>query len=101
MLAVMDGMARYGKRPPIHLLLFPMAPWILVAFGKNAWTIGSASFLSIFLLVTVSWRFGLALKEESAEADERYDTEGKYKLSAEYHDTESATAVAKRRPPKP
>ena len=46
----------------------------------------------------VAWRWWTLIKIESKRADRAYDRDGKFKLSREYWDTESATAAkAKKR----
>jgi hypothetical protein len=47
--------------------------------------------------IFVFWRYWRYLKLISEEGDRSYDDEGKFRLAKEYHDTESATAAAKRR----
>lgn len=44
----------------------------------------------------VAWRYWFYLKAVSVKADLEYDRKGKFRLSTEYNDTESATAAAKR-----
>jgi hypothetical protein len=49
------------------------------------------------MLMFVTWRFCIVLKKDAAKSDGLYDHIGKYELASEYHQTESATATAKRK----
>ena len=54
----------------------------------------------IFAALTAAlyfWAFVRALQLDGAKADRIYDKRGKYKLSKEYSDSESATAARKRK----
>ena len=89
-----DDLARQGVRSR-GLLFFPMLPWVLVMAHRSRWTISIAACLSFLTLLFVSWRFWIALRNEAQSNDEAYDREGKFKLSAEYHHSESATSAGK------
>ena len=62
---------------------------------------GWPKWLGIFLLVGwttfVFWRWYLHVKNVSRDSDRHYDRTGKYRLSKEYHDSESATAARDRK----
>ena len=79
------------------LLLFPLLPWLLVGAHRHLLTIIIASILSLAALVFVAWRFWVVTKAQMAESDRAYDEVGKFELSSEYHETESATAAADRK----
>jgi hypothetical protein len=45
----------------------------------------------------VAWRGWIKVRADAREADHYYDNVGKYRLSTEYHDSESATAAKRRK----
>jgi len=47
--------------------------------------------------IFVFWRWWIYIKMESRKSDLQYDRKGKFRLSREYHDTESATAAKERK----
>lgn len=71
------------------LLLFPFHQTLLAHALTWIWFTLWTSF--------VAWRYWLYMTEVSAVADEHYDRKGKFKLAREYHETESATAIRKRK----
>ena len=93
---VTDNIAREPIRAR-GLLAFPVSPWIIVAVHKGPVSIAVAATLSLTALVFVGWRFWVVTRQQVTESDELYDTRTKFELSSEYHETESATAAAKRR----
>ncbi|MEA3262230.1 MAG: hypothetical protein U9R07_01975 [Pseudomonadota bacterium] len=74
---------------PAILPLFLLSP----ARATQAWVVWA---WFVAWNAFVAWRYWVYLKAEAAKADIEYDRKGKFRLSAEYHDTESATASAKR-----
>ena len=75
--------------------IIPLLAILMIGSGAVSYTIGWAWFglWNSF----VAWRYWMYLKELSREGDEKYDREGKFHLANEYHETESATAVADRK----
>ena len=75
--------------------ILPLLVILIIGKTRDLAIVGWAWFIAwnVFVL----WRMWLYLKEESASADAHYDDAGKFRLSKEYHDTESATAARKRR----
>lgn len=80
------------------LLLPAILPLLLIAtIGKTpalelggwAWFVSWSTF--------VFWRYWTYVETEAERADLRYDRKGKFQLSNEYHETESATAAKKRK----
>jgi len=84
-----------GEGVRSRAVLSPAIPPLIVAliFKDNSivWTL--AAIMSAGWLAFVAWRSWRMTKATTTRADRKYDRDGKFKLSSEYHDSYSATAA--------
>ena len=84
---------RYAFAEVIFLALFPALVGMIIGAPLAFW-LGAT--LSGILLSILAWRILFVLRLLIRAADHEYDAVGKYQLSREYWDTESATTARKR-----
>lgn len=85
-------------------ILVGILPWFALAAtaGGDSWPILSAPAIAAIAFDLLwfglcGWRLWLLFRSAAERADRLYDTKGKYLLSSEYADTESATKARRRR----
>ncbi|MHA6317379.1 hypothetical protein ACXYN8_06935 [Altererythrobacter sp. CAU 1778] len=92
-----DHMLAEGVRSR-GVLLPAFPPLFLPAFtGSNAFVWVIAISLAVAWFAFVAWRGWRMMKATAIRSDRTYDHSEKFKLSNEYHSTESATSAAWRR----
>ena len=84
-----------GSRHRKLLVVLPFVPALLTPIIGNWWFWPSVVF-GLAFNAFAAWRGVRTMRASAISTDRQYDRDGKFKLSKEYHSTESATAASRR-----
>jgi hypothetical protein len=85
-----------GSRHRKSLVVLPFVPALLTPAIGDWWFWPSIAF-GLGFNAFAGWRGLRMMRASSIVTDRRYDRDGKFQLSKEYHGTESATAASSKR----